>query len=83
MEKEKVKDPRKVEQGKRLVAISREAKERKAKERVWLEAEQQRETEAESRSGFFSLYVFVIPMVGIAHGGYYLLYLRRSNDKED
>ena len=33
VEKERVKDPRRVEQGKKLAAISREAKERKARER--------------------------------------------------
>ena len=43
VQKEKVKDPRRVEQRKRLAAISREAKERKARERARLEAEQQRE----------------------------------------
>ena len=73
VEKERVTDPRRVEQGKRLAGISREAKKRKAR------AEQQREQrEAES----LSPYVFVIPAVGIAVGGYYLLYLCRSGEKE-
>ena len=80
VEKEKVKDPRGVEQGKRLAAISREAKERKARERAHLEAEQQREQrEAES----FTPYVFVIPMVGIALGGYYLYHLYRPNNRKE
>ena len=34
---EKIKDPRKVEAGKKLAAISREAKERKARERTVVE----------------------------------------------
>ena len=76
MEKEKVKDPRGVEQGKRLAAVFREAKERKARDLA--QREQQRlkeETEAES----ISPYLFVIPAIGIAVSGYYLLYLRRSD----
>ena len=71
VEKEKVKDPRRVEQEKKLAAISREAKERKAKDRAQRlteEAEQQREAEA----GSFTPYVFVIPAIGAALGGYYL-----------
>ena len=80
VEKERVKDPRRVEQGKRLAAISREAKERKARDRAQRlkeEAEQQREADS------FNLYMAIVPMVGIAVGGYYLFYLRRPNNKED
>ena len=76
-EKERVKDPRRVEQGKKLAAISREAKERKARER------HQQETEAESKSESFNPYMVIISMVGVTLGGYYLLYLHRSNNKED
>ena len=80
VEKEKVKDPRRVEKGKRLAAISREAKERKAREKVQRETEQQREQrEAES----FTPYVFVIPMVGTALGGYYLYHLYRPNNRKE
>ena len=77
------KDPKRVEQGKRLAAISREAKERKAKERAQRlkeDAEQQGETESGFKFVPFSQYAFV-PIVGIALG-YYILYLRRSNNKE-
>ena len=81
MEKERVKDPRRVEQGKRLTAISREAKEHKAREQAQQEAEQQRLKE-EAESGFFSLYTLVIPVVGIALGGYYLYNLYRPGGKE-
>ena len=82
VEKEKVKDPRRVEQGKRLAAISREAKERKARDRAQRlkeEAEQQRKTEA----GSFTPYVFVISTIGIALCGYYLYHLYRSNDGKE
>ena len=84
VEKEKVKDPRRVEQAKRLAAISREAKERKARERAQRlkeEAEQQGGTESGFKFVSFSQYTLV-PIVGIALG-YYILYIRRSNDKED
>ena len=78
VEKERVKDSSRVEQGKRLAAISREAKERKARERAHLETEQQREQrEAETP------YVFVIPMVGIALGGYCLYHLYRPNNRKE
>ena len=80
VEKEKVKDPRRVEQAKRLAAISREAKERKARERAQRlkeEAEQQGGTESGFKFVSFSQYTLV-PIVGIALG-YYILY----NDKED
>ena len=58
---EKVKDPRRVEQGKRLAAIPREAKERKAKER-----EQRKVSES-------SEFLWVIPVIVIValDGGYY------------
>ena len=52
VEKEKVKDPKRVEQGKRLAAISREAKERKARERAQLEAEQLQEKRQNPGLGF-------------------------------
>ena len=77
VEKEKVKDPRRVEQGKKLAAISREAKERKARER----AEQQRE--AESKSESFSPYTLIIPAIGVTLGGYYLYHLYHTGEKEE
>ena len=39
VEKKRVKNPRRVEQGKKLAAISREAKQRKARDRAQREAE--------------------------------------------
>ena len=76
-EKERVKDPRRVEQGKKLAAISREAKKRKARDRAQREAEQQRETES------FNPYMVIVPAIGIALGGYYLYHLYRPNEKEE
>ena len=80
VEKEKVKDPRRVEQGKRLVAISKEAKERKAKDLAQREQQWMKE---EAKAESMSPYVFVIPAIGIAVGGYYLLYLHRSGGGKD
>ena len=79
VEKKKVKDPRRVEQGKMLAAISREAKERKARD---LAQREQRRLKEEAEGESISPYVFVIPAIGIAVGEYYLLYLRRSNDRK-
>ena len=61
---EKVKDPKRVAQGKRLAAISREAKARKARERQ--EHQQQGESEISS-------YLLLVPVIVIgvtAFGGY-------------
>ena len=77
VEKERVKDPRRVEQGKKLAAISREAKERKARER------QQRQIEVESKSESFSPCTLIIPTIGIALGGCYLYHLYRPGEKEE
>ena len=82
VEKERVKDPRRVEQGKRLAAISREAKERKARERAQ-RLEEEAKADGAGPEGSFSPYALIIPMVGIALGGYYFLYLRRSNEREE
>ena len=79
VEKERVKDPRRVEQGKKLATISREAKKRKAMDRAEREAEQQRQTEAE----FLSPYVFVIPAIGVTLGGCYLYHFYRPNDGKE
>ena len=59
---EKVKDPRRVEQGKRLAAISREAKERKVKER------QQHKVSESSES----LWIIPVTVIVALCGGYYL-----------
>ena len=50
VEKEKLKDPKRVEQGKRLAAISREAKERKARERA---QESRQEVKQQQHTSFF------------------------------
>ena len=60
---EKVKDPRRVEFGKRLKAISREAKARKVMER-----QQQKQQESETTSYLLLVPVIVIGVV--AFGGY-------------
>ena len=70
---EKVKDPRRVELGKRLGAISRKAKERKARER-----QQQQQQESETSS--YLLLVPVIVIGAVAFGGY--RYWFESNVKE-
>ena len=70
---EKVKDPRRVELGKRLGAISREAKERKARER-----QQQQQQESETSS--YLLLVPVIVIGAVAFGGY--RYWLKDNVKE-
>ena len=56
---EKVKDPRKVAQGKRLAAISRQAKAKKAQER--LEQQQQQQEE----SGILPCFLLVVIIGGV------------------
>ena len=82
VEIEKVKDPKRVEQGKRLAAISREAKERKARERA---QQLKQEAKQQQHTSFFNSYA-IIPIIGIAFGGYYFLYLRNpvgTNNNEN
>ena len=74
--KEKVKDPRRVAQEKKLAAISRQAKERKARERE--EAAKQAMQEKLEEECFLSKSYAIIPVIGIALGGYYFLCLRNS-----
>ena len=76
----KVKDPRRVAQGKRLAAISREAKARKARER---EASIRREeVERCERSERESYSYAVLPVIGIlAIGGGYYLYQRKKDQQ--
>ena len=71
---EKIKDPRRVELGKRLGAISKEAKARKARER---QGQQQQEPETSS-------YLLLVPVIVIgvaAFGGY--RYWFKHNVKEE
>ena len=71
---EKVKDPRRVEQGKRLAIISREAKARKARERQ----EQQRQ-ESETSS-----YLLLVPViVTVAFVGGYRYWFKEDSKKEE
>lgn len=71
---EKVKDPRRVAQGKRLAAISREAKARKAEER-------QRAEECVDDSNMVYLAVGVTAVAGLTYGAYRYLYT--TSDKKD
>ena len=80
VEKEKVKDLRRVAQGKRLAAISREAKERKARDR---EAARRKAQLEEKQENFFNASYAIIPIIGIAFGGYYFLYLRNPVGNEN
>ena len=70
---EKVKDPKRVAQGKRLAAISREAKAKKARER-------QEHSEQQEGSGilpYFVLFSFIVIASG-AFGGY--CYLKKEEE---
>ena len=79
---EKVKDPRRVAQGKKLAAISREAKARKARERE--EAIRKEEANRCEEQGNASYALYTIPIIGvIALGGYYFLELRPTNPEKN
>ena len=72
----RVKDPRRVAQGKRLAAISREAKARKAKEQ---EASIRKEEVEKCEQESYSPYA-LLPVIGIlAIGGGYYLYQRKKD----
>ena len=72
----KVKDPRRVAQGKRLAQISREAKARKARER---EASIRKEEVEKCERENYSQYA-VLPVIGVlAIGGGYYLYQRKKD----
>ena len=72
---EKVKDPRRVAQGKRLAAISREAKARKAEER-------QRVKECVDNANMLYIAVVATAVVGLTYGAYRYLQTTK-NVKED
>ena len=57
---EKVKNPKRVEQGKKLAAISKETRERKARER-------EAQIKAEAKSELFGVlpYVVIVPVTGL------------------
>ena len=75
----KVKDPRRVAQGKRLAAISREAKARKAREReVSIRKE---EVEKCERENYSYAVLPVIAGVLVVGGGYYF-YQQRKKDQQ-
>ena len=72
---EKIKNPKRVEQGKRLAAISREAKARKAKER-----QEQQEQESEILP-----YLLLVPVtvIGVAAFGGYCYWKKEESKKEE
>ena len=74
---EKVKDPRRVALGKRRGAISREAKERKARGR---QQQQQQQQQQESETSSYLLLVPVVVIGAVAFGGY--RYWLKDNIKE-
>ena len=76
----KVKDPRRVAQGKRLAQISREAKARKARER---EASIRREEVGKCERSEKENYSYaVLPVIGVlAIGGGYYLYQRKKDQQ--
>ena len=76
----KVKDPRRVAQGKRLAAISREAKARKAREReMSIRKEEVEKCEKESYS------YAILPVIAgvIVVGGGYFFYQRKKDQQPD
>ena len=79
----KEKDPRKVELGKRLAKISREAKERKAKQRSEVE-NHERTRFAKEINDYVDLRYFVGGvMVVVALGGLYYAYKRDKRQSEE
>ena len=80
----KVKDPRRVAQGKRLAAISREAKARKAKEReASIRKEEADRCEQSERESYYSTTLLpVIAGVLVVGGGYYF-YQRKKDQQPD
>ena len=70
----------------RYTAIFREAKERKAKEREEAARQAQLKEEQKTNQNFFNASCAIIPIIGIALGGYYFLYLRnptKENTREE
>ena len=79
--KVKVKDPRRVAQGKRLAQISREAKARKAREREASIRKEEVERCERSERESYSPYA-LLPVIGVLaiSGGYYLY--QRKKDQQ-
>ena len=78
----KVKDPRRVAQGKRLAAISREAKAKKAREReASIRREEVEKCERSEKENYFPSYA-LLPVIGIlvVGGGYY--FFQRKKDQQ-
>ena len=79
----KVKDPRRVAQGKRLAAISREAKARKAREReASIRKEEADRCERSERESYCYTLLPVIAGVLVVGGGYYF-YQRKKDQQPD
>ena len=78
----KVKDPRRVAQGKRLAAISREAKARKAREREM--SIRKEEVEKCEKENYFPSYT-VFPVIAgvLVVGGGYFFYQRKKDQQPD
>ena len=77
----KVKDPRRVAQGKRLAAISREAKARKAREReASIRREEVEKCERSEKENYSYALLPVIAGVLVVGGGYY--FYQRKKDQQ-
>ena len=81
----KVKNPLRVAQGKRLAAISREAKARKAKEReASIRREEVDRCERSEKENYFPSYA-LLPVIGIlvVGGGYYFFQRKKKPDNNN
>ena len=81
----KVKDPRRVAQGKRLAAISREAKARKAREReMSIRKEEADRCEQSEKESYYSTTLLpVIAGVLVVGGGYYFYQRKKDQQQPD
>ena len=80
----KVKDPRRVAQGKRLAAISREAKARKAREReMSIRKEEADRCERSEKESYFYTVFPVIAGVLVVGGGYYFYQRKKDQQQPD
>ena len=81
----KVKDPRRVAQGKRLAAISREAKAKKAREReMSIRREEVEKCERSEKESYYSTTLLpVIAGVLVVGGGYYFYQRKKDQQQPD
>ena len=81
---EKIKDPRRVEAGKRLAAISREAKEIKATERSMREAMKNKQIEIIKLTDYIGLKYFIAGVTVVsAVGGLYVAYRQDKHEQKE